>query len=71
MEDGVSKRTNLIAAVFAFVYLFAAHAIIFLLDNTTLRTGDYIAVSLLEYVVQASVIIGKLLVQISAVSSYY
>lgn len=64
MKDGISEWTNLIATVFAFIYLLAADAIIFRLRNAALRTSYHAVKTLLKYVIQASIVIRKLLVQV-------
>jgi uncharacterized membrane protein len=57
MEDSVSKRAYLIAAVFAAIHLFTANTVVFRLDNTTVVAGLHIAVGLLEHIVQTRVIV--------------
>ena len=52
------------ATVFAFVYFFTADAVVFWLSNAAFWTGYHILKALLKYVIQACVVIGKLLVQI-------
>ena len=64
MKDGICQWANLIAAVFAFVCLLAANPIVSRPDNAALWASDHTAKALLKYVVEASVVIGKLLVQI-------
>ena len=64
MKDGISERTYLITAVFALVYFLAANAVVFWFGNAALWTGYHVAKTLLKYVIQTSVVIGKLLMQI-------
>ena len=64
MEDGISERAYLIAAVFALVDLLAADAVVFWVYYTALRAGGHSAVALLEHVVQTCIVARKLLVKL-------
>ena len=54
----------MITTVFAFVHFLAADTVVFWFSYTTFRAGDHTAKVLLENVVKAGVVIGKLLMQI-------
>lgn len=64
MEDSIRQWTYLIAAILAFVYFLVADAVVFRLNYTAFGTGRHVAKALLEDVIEAGVVIGKLLMQV-------
>lgn len=64
MKDRVCERTYLITTVFAFVYFLATDTVVFWFSDATFWTGDHTPKALLEDVVKAGVVIGKLLMEV-------
>ena len=64
MEDSACQRTDLVAAILTFVYFIAAYAVVFRFGNTAFGAGNHTAKALLENIIQASIVVRKLLVQI-------
>ena len=57
MEDSTAKRMYLIAAVLAFVALPATNTVIARFHDATLWAGGHSAMGLLEYIVEAGIIV--------------
>lgn len=64
MKDGISERMYLVTTIFALEAFTSFDAVVAGISDTTLGAGWHIAVSLLEHVNKARIIVGKLPIEL-------
>lgn len=64
MKDGISQWADLVAAVLAFIGFLAANAVVFRVYDTALWTSWHIAEALIKHVLQAGIVVRKLLLKL-------